>query len=1140
MPLIEVQIDDKSYSVEEKTTILQACRQYGIPLPSVCYHPRLTHNPGKCGVCVVELWSTDGTISFVSSCITELTKGMKVRTSSSALAHRRLYATAELEDRIRHPLPTTVAPDAHFSAIHSQVLSGATLDSPAIHIDPALCIGCERCVRVCGDVQCVDALALDCATGRVSLDAADSVADSQCISCGQCTLMCPTGAATEQSEVEKVLQLIREGEGEVCAMIAPSVRIGFAELFGLEPGAISLGQLVHYLKTIGFDRVFDVQVGADLTVIEESYELVQRLFDPSATRPLPIITSCCPGWVELARRKYPDLLEHLSTCKSPAEMLAETIRLHHDRKNSQSPRPMIVSLMPCTAKKVEKSWPHYSRAVDAVLTVRELADPKLRGRVAGDPQSWPEAWLDDPFGPSSSSASLFAVTGGVMRAALRTGGQFLSQGSDLLKNCEWMPRIENIDSVESVQWNLDVSDLGKVRSTSLQFGDQTLNVAIASGGAVAQRLMNELRAWKSTESAESTPPYHFIEIMACPGGCLGGGGMPRSEDAEIVAKRGKVVHSRDELPGVTRRSDENPVIKELYDEFFSFPGSDEAHAHLHADAEPITLSCKYVAPTAHEVAGIPVYYATQGGTARGIAADTAETLQQNGWDSEAVPLTTDPADVLGHDLVLFVVSTAGNGDFPPASNSFWQSLSRWRDSLSIRYDILGLGDSSYSRFCQAANDLDEVLQTLGARRISESLTRRDSSAPLSKQHAVVEAWTDSILSDLGPSPNAVTLEPTLDMAVFITSEPPVIAVPRGFIAVRVLTNTLLNQTRRTSLIRLKCPTRKLAFTAESWIAVLPRNRPGDAMLACQAIGASPLETIVVEHLTPLLPDCLAPRPPPLAPMRLVEVMRQYIALYDSPTRKLCRYLQSVATVQDDLVDSFCDPDKPALAEAVEAGLTVFEVLLKTRPKVGLSRAIAMLPRQRARLYSAASAPKSGIVDLFVTRSDVPDQCRPGLCSTFICDSRHGDNLLISIRPGHFSPVTTNAVLIGLGCGFAPMRAFLHSLPRGCSALVYYGVKTRADICLGDELADLTRRGTIQELHIVVENEGPPDLGRPFFVTDALRRDSETVAEFVNQGACIRLCGPKGVGGLFEAAFSDILGEERWVEVKERIYEAETN
>ncbi len=577
MSKINIIIEGISYQVEEGMTILEAAKACGYEIPSLCAFNHGECSQGSCRVCLVEVKGARG---LVASCVYPVNEGMEIRISSPRAAQAR-RASVELllsnhsfkcqqcekneKCELLHVAKVTGAKEDRFIGSKTPV----TIDklTPSIERDTSKCVLCGRCVARCENAHGLGILGFENRGFNTIVAPAEnrSFANSPCILCGQCVSVCPTGALMEKSEIDRVDEAMKSGK-HVVVQVAPAVRAALGEEFGMKVGTAVTGKMVAALKRLGFDKVYDTNFAADLTIMEEGTELLGRIKNGGV---LPMITSCSPGWINYAEYNYADLLPHLSSCKSPHQMMGAIIKTYYAQKNNIDPHNIyVVSIMPCTAKKFEKEREQLKvnniPDVDAVLTTRELA--KLIKRSGIDFKRLPDEEFDqDLLGEYSGAGVIFGVTGGVMEAALRTV-YFVLTGKEH----------------EMIKFT-EVRGLEGIKEASLDINGTVVNVAIAHGMKNAKVLLDEIKAGKSI--------YHFIEIMGCPGGCIAGGGQPivRScfmpdEDADILdtykEKRANALYSEDERL-VLRQSHNNTQIKKLYEEFLGEPNSHKAHELLH-------------------------------------------------------------------------------------------------------------------------------------------------------------------------------------------------------------------------------------------------------------------------------------------------------------------------------------------------------------------------------------------------------------------------------------------------------------------------------------------------------------------------------------------------------------------------------
>lgn len=569
MGKVNIKIDNVQYSVDEGMTILAAANSVGVKIPTLCYLEEI-NCIGACRVCVVEV---KGARSLVASCVYPVNEGMEVLTHSKKVMESR-KATVELmiSDHEQKCLSCVRSDNCELKTLAQDLgcdnmrFAGKrnmySVDSnDSIVRDNNKCILCRRCVAVCEKIQGVGVIGAN-ERGfdtHISSQFDKSLKDVACVNCGQCVNVCPTGALTEKSEIDSVLDAIDNKDKIVIIGTAPSVRVGIGEEFGYPIGTNVEGQMVAAMRRAGFDHVFDVDFAADLTIMEEGYEFIDRFKNGGV---LPMITSCSPAWIKYCEHNYPELLPHLSTCKSPQQMFGASCKTYFADKLGINPKNLfVVSVMPCVAKKFEKNRPNQSASghpdIDAVLTTRELA--RLFKKQGIMLNKMPEEQFDAPLGIGSGAGLLFGATGGVMEAALRTVADVLTD-SDL----------------KQIDYN-EVRGTESCKEATYDIAGIKVKVAVVSGLANAGKIMEQIKQGKSD--------YQFIEVMSCPGGCVNGGGQPIHDaytrrTVDIKKLRADAIYNTDKALQL-RKSHENPVIKEIYDTYFGTPNSEKAHHALH-------------------------------------------------------------------------------------------------------------------------------------------------------------------------------------------------------------------------------------------------------------------------------------------------------------------------------------------------------------------------------------------------------------------------------------------------------------------------------------------------------------------------------------------------------------------------------
>lgn len=576
MELVKLTIDNRTVEVEKGTTVYNAAKKLGIAIPTLCYMNladlNIEHKPGGCRVCVVEV---EGRRNLAPSCATECFEGMTVKTNSMrVLNSRRTVLELILSD---HPFDCLIcAKSGHCDLQNMAIKMGVRSIpyqgekstykpdfSPAILREMDKCIMCRRCETMCNDFQTVGVLSgINRGFEAVVAPAFERDLDhSECTYCGQCVAVCPTGALTEVDHTPQVIRALADPTKTVVVQTAPAVRAALGEEFGLEPGTLVTGKLAAALRRLGFDYVFDTDFAADLTIMEEGAELLDRLgrfLGGDKEVKLPMLTSCCPGWVNFFEYYYPDMLDIPSTARSPQQMFGSIAKSYFadkikvDRKNM-----VVVSIMPCVAKKYEATREEFkvdgNPDVDFSISTRELA-ALIKGANM-DFNSLPDEDFDKPLGESTGAGVIFGVTGGVIEAAVRTAYELYTK-----------------KTLEKVEFN-QLRGFEGIRAASVDFDGVEIKIGIAHGLGNARKMLDDIKAGNSQ--------FHAIEIMACPSGCIGGGGQPLHHgDSSVLKARHKAIYTEDEKK-VLRKSHENPYIIKLYEEFLGKPMSEKSHHLLH-------------------------------------------------------------------------------------------------------------------------------------------------------------------------------------------------------------------------------------------------------------------------------------------------------------------------------------------------------------------------------------------------------------------------------------------------------------------------------------------------------------------------------------------------------------------------------
>ena len=568
--MVKLNIDGIDVEVEKGSSVLQAARKVNIDIPTLCFLKEI-NEVGDCRMCLVEI---EGRRGLTPSCNTKVEEGMIVRTDTDKVnsarkvvldlivsTHNRDCLTCvrngncELQELCKKFGITKIKYEGEKVKEHIDDLS------PAIVRDSSKCVMCKRCVAACKYIQNVSAI--DVAgrgfESRIAPTGDKSLDEVNCTLCGQCITACPVGALKEKDDTEKVWEKIRDKDTITVVQVAPAVRVALGEEFGMKIGTNVKGQMVTALRKIGFDKVFDTNTGADITIMEEATEFVQRVKNGET---LPMITSCCPGWIKYIEMNYPELLEHLSSCKSPHQMFGALLKSYYaEKENIDAKKMFVVSVMPCIAKKFERAREEMKNDeldnVDAVITTRELARMIKQANI--DFVNLEETEFDNPMGEATGAAAIFGTTGGVMEAALRTAYNAIT-GEEL----------------EQIDFN-EVRGAKGIKKAVVEIGGKEIKVAVAHGLGNTKKVLEEIKSGKAD--------YQFVEIMACPGGCIMGGGQPivsskKRLDHDVRKLRAQALYTIDQKSKI-RKSHENPVVQKLYKDYLGKPGGHKAHELLH-------------------------------------------------------------------------------------------------------------------------------------------------------------------------------------------------------------------------------------------------------------------------------------------------------------------------------------------------------------------------------------------------------------------------------------------------------------------------------------------------------------------------------------------------------------------------------
>lgn len=568
--IISATIDGIEVNVKNGTTILEAAKEVGIDIPTLCFLKDI-NEIGDCRICLVEVQGARG---FVTACMQKVEQGMVIKTNTDKVNEARknvLKLILSSHDKkclscIRHGNCELQKLALKFGITDIEFegeLPTRVFDEKSVAVvrDTSKCVLCRRCVSTCKNIQEIGAI--DCVNrgydSTISTFEHKSLDDVNCTFCGQCIQNCPTAGLHEKENIDEVYEKLKDENYFVVVQTAPAVRVALGEEFGMEIGTNVEGKMITALKRLGFDKVFDTNTGADFTIMEETTEFINRVKNG---KDLPIITSCCPAWVRFMEMEYPEMIKYLSTCKSPHEMFGAILKTYYANKIGINPEKIyVVSVMPCVAKKFERQRPEMKNNdlynVDAVITTRELA--KMIRQANIDFKILKDTEFDNPMGEASGAGAIFGTTGGVMEAALRTAQDLLT-GKDL----------------EEIEFE-EVRGQKGIKKAIVSINDKDFKIAVANGLGNARKIIEEIKSGKAS--------YDFIEIMACPGGCIMGGGQPIKtskirREVDVRKLRANAIYNIDEKKFM-RKSHQNPIVKNIYNEYLKYPNSEISHELLH-------------------------------------------------------------------------------------------------------------------------------------------------------------------------------------------------------------------------------------------------------------------------------------------------------------------------------------------------------------------------------------------------------------------------------------------------------------------------------------------------------------------------------------------------------------------------------
>ncbi|KAL0208887.1 hypothetical protein P9112_011474 [Eukaryota sp. TZLM1-RC] len=1017
---VTVTINNVNHDVPKEYTILDACRSVGDFVPTCCHHARLKPL-GRCGVCVVE---ADGNLAY--SCCAKVSEGQVITTNSGIVRAKQASALRAMKDRQTVRQTPKLEDQNEFDAVMNWCNDNILESNGAIRIDPTLCVDCSRCATACSSLQDMGILEVHPKDGVRPVGAID-LNDTACISCGQCTSFCPSGAIAEESHIDRILQAKRQGKILV-AQTAPAVRVALDELFDVsgseETPKARTGRMVHALRKLGVDYVFDSQFTADLTIMEEASELIERVTkklggDDSVT--LPMVTSCCPAWVNAVELKYPDLIPHLSSCKSPMMMLGALI------KNYFAPQVLKVdpsnvfsfAVMPCTAKKGEAARDN-NATTEAVLTTRELAQLIKMQNVDYKSLSFSE--FDNVLGESTGAAAIFGNSGGVMEAALRTA-YFMLSGKELDK--------VELHAVRGFEGLREATIPVPLKAG----GNLDVRVAICSGIKYAQQFITS-PDWKDR--------FDFFEVMACQGGCICGGGQPHSLNPSIVQERCERLYDVD-VDKTVRKSHHNVSVQKLYENFLEAPLSHKSHELLHTHYADRSWQVQKIGDEQdddeEEVqdgdVNVSIVYATQTGNSKNFAQTMADEIKTRGGAAKIVQADKISVDDLASkSLLVFINSTFGQGEHNDMASPLWDSLQNASSGLlsNTKFAVFGLGSSAYPLFCKSSELFDQKFEELGGERITV-MGKGDEKSDAGLFGGFSD-FTEKLYEELGLAGDTVPTIPAPKYNVVLAPQSARGIPAAGYKYAKLKTNTVITPShnkRLCRLIELDLTYTGLEYKTGWHVSILPRSSDADVeAFITEILGLDPKTVILVT------PSSDSPVVPGLEhPVTLFEAFSQYIDISGRVNKNFLKALIPFADNKEQFDKLMYLTSKEGsdqfTTEYIKECKTYFEVLREfdsCRPNVG--HLIAMIPPVKPRLYSIASSHKMhpGTIQLLIGKVfwETPKGVtRYGMTTLWLDHAQVGSKIAISVHSSPLTPpedLSKPILMASMGSGFAPFRGFL--------------------------------------------------------------------------------------------------------------------
>ncbi|OHT16021.1 Iron only hydrogenase large subunit, C-terminal domain containing protein [Tritrichomonas foetus] len=1052
---IHVTINGQSYKAEQGQTILQVFQSHGIFIPTLCHHPDLPPC-GKCGLCVVRI---DGG-TFVYACMQPARNKMIIDTKSADVIEKAKKSLESFFNVSQPPPSPEIEEIVKYLNPKNPVRPREHDRTNAITFDPTECINCGRCIRICSDILNIGALNEPNPRMRIN----------ECISCGMCISICPTNSLQETPSIAPILRALVQNK-IIVLQLAPSVRVSVGELFGEPIGTLCTEKIIAAARQMGISYVLDTQYGADVTIVEEATELVERLKNKKG---LPMFTSCCPSWVNFVERSHPELTGNLSTTKSPHMIVGKLIKTYFaDRLRLKETDIFTVSLMPCVSKKDEVKRMQLIGDFDAVITAREFG--KMVKDFGIEWTSLKGGEFDHILGNSSGAGAIFGVSGGVTEATVRYAHEILTG--------------KKIGEIEYHQFRGNLGSV--VKTADISFGDTVIKMAVCSGISAARDLIE----------SENYKKYHFIEVMSCPGGCIAGGGQPKLPSRELAINRAKTLYDIDknQIQNKLKTAADNTEVTALYKLFLEKPGSHKAHNLLHTHYEPqeTAMLANIKRLQTQPIVG----FGSSTGTATRLARIVGGFIKTVSGAMNSLTLTS----LIKRKTAIFIVSTTGDGEFPTNCKKFIENLRESNIDLSeVRYAVCGLGSRAYNQFCLAGKQLDLIMEEHHAKQIIPFIPIDTSTED--RGETLFERWCLDLCTALGLPPPRIgvnlmyRLTPDNDDSVI--NNP---LRPLKFEKMTIKNRSLLtakNYMKEIFKLDIKMPA-GMSYKPGGIFLIFPQNPPEMAKEVIQVLGYDPNQVFQIHVDAASVVNFIPER------VSIEQLFTMYLDLKGPPNRSLLRAFMRVANNEgiekiQNLLDINNENGFNEYLKDIDIATCIKQFAQYGVPQI--DSLVSSCPHIIPRKYSIASAPikNRGFISLVVSTLQFGNN-RVGLCSDYLRNEKTSKIYMriMEDEDEDFSELKENPmILVATGRGIGSIISILELRqyddgPFG-KCILFYGCQSGEGYKpLIDELQEFKKNGAVDEVYVACSR----DTEKKQYVQDAMREQQDKLWELWQDPQC---------------------------------------